>query len=333
MRRPTTGMPPAGTRTADAAGPARIRPIAARMALDADYLIDRRRLKRRLSFWRGVGILALLLAALAAFGRFSGLDGGDYVARHTVQGLIADDARRHRVLAAIARDRNARALIVRIDSPGGTVVGGEALYRSIRAVAGEKPVVAVLGGLATSAGYMAAIGADRVVARRSTITGSIGVVMHTADISGLLEKLGIGAETIRSGPLKAMPSGYEKLTDDGREVLQALIADSHRMFLDLVAERRGLDGAGLERIADGRVLTGRQALDADLVDAIGGEPEAVAWLEAEKGIAAGLPVREVGESGRFARLLDRAASLGERTIFSERLTLDGLVSVWHAGLR
>ena len=213
------------------------------------------------------------------------------------------------------------------------MVGGESLYRSLRAVADRKPVVAVLGGLATSAGYMAAIGADRVVARRSTITGSIGVVMHTTEISGLLDKLGIGAETIRSGPLKAMPSGFEKLTDDGREVLQELIADSHRMFLDLVAERRGLEGAGLARVADGRVLTGRQAMDADLIDAIGGETDAVAWLEAERGVAAGLPVRDVGKPDRFARLLDRAASLGERTIFSERLTLDGLVSVWHAGLR
>ena len=303
------------------------------MALDADYLIDRRRLKRRLSFWRGLGILAVLLAALAAFGRFSDIGGGDYIARHAVQGLIVEDVRRNRALAGIAEDDNARALIVRIDSPGGTVVGGESLYRSLRAVADRKPVVAVLGGLATSAGYMAAIGADRVVARRSTITGSIGVVMHTTEISGLLDKLGIGAETIRSGPLKAMPSGFEKLTDDGREVLQELIADSHRMFLDLVAERRGLEGAGLARVADGRVLTGRQAMDADLIDAIGGETDAVAWLEAEKGVAVGLPVRDVGEADRFARLLDRAASLGERTIFSERLTLDGLVSVWHAGLR
>ena len=303
------------------------------MALDADYLIDRRRLKRRLSFWRGLGILAVLLAALAAFGRFSDIGGGDYIARHAVQGLIVEDIRRNRALAGIAEDDSARALIVRIDSPGGTVVGGESLYRSLRAVADRKPVVAVLGGLATSAGYMAAIGADRVVARRSTITGSIGVVMHTTEISGLLDKLGIGAETIRSGPLKAMPSGFEKLTDDGREVLQELIADSHRMFLDLVAERRGLEGAGLARVADGRVLTGRQAMDADLIDAIGGETDAVAWLEAEKGVAAGLPVRDVGKPDRFARLLDRAASLGERTIFSERLTLDGLVSVWHAGLR
>ncbi len=303
------------------------------MALDADYLIDRRRLKRRLSFWRGLGILAVLLAALAAFGRFSGFGGGDYIARHAVQGLIVEDVRRQQALAAIAEDDNARALIVRIDSPGGTVVGGESLYRSLRAVAGRKPVVAVLGGLATSAGYMAAIGADRVIARGGTITGSIGVVMHTTEISGLLDKLGIGAETIRSGPLKAMPSGLEKLTEDGREVLQALIADSHRTFLDLVAERRGLTGAGLARIADGRVLTGRQALDAELVDAIGGETEAVGWLSAEKGVAEGLPVRDVGRRGRFGKMLDRAASLGERTIFSERLTLDGLVSVWHAGLR
>ncbi len=303
------------------------------MALDADYLIDRRRLKRRLSFWRGIGVLAVLLAGLAAFGRFAELGERDYIARHTVQGLITDDDRRHRTLAAIADDEAARALIVRINSPGGTLAGGEALYRSLRAVARKKPVVAVLGGVATSAGYMAAIAADRLVARRSTITGSIGVVMQTTEISGLLEMLGIGAETIRSGPLKAMPSGFEKLTDDGREVLQALIADSHAMFLELVAERRQIDAAALEKIGDGRVLTGRQALEANLVDLIGGESEAVAWLETEKGIAEGLPIRDVGGGGGLAKLLDRAAALGERTIFSERLTLDGLVSVWHAEIR
>ena len=304
------------------------------MAFEADYLIDRRRLKRRLSFWRGLGILALLLAALAAFGRFSELGESDYIARHAVQGLIADDSRRNRALAAIAKDGDARALIVRIDSPGGTLVGGEALYRSLRAVAREKPVVAVLGGVATSAGYMAAIAADRIVARRGTITGSIGVVMHATEISGLLEKLGVAAETIRSGPLKAVPSGMEKLTEDGREMLRALIADGHAMFVDLVVERRGLEGAALERVADGRVMTGRQALDAKLVDLIGGEREAVVWLETERGIAAGLPIRDIaGERGRLGRLLDRAAALGERTILSERLTLDGLVSVWHAELR
>ena len=304
------------------------------MAFDADYLIDRRRLKRRLSFWRGLGILALLLAALAAFGRFSDLGGRDYIARHGVEGLITDDRRRHRTLAAIARDDDARALIVRIDSPGGTLVGGEALYRSLRAVAREKPVVAVLGGVATSAGYMAAIAADRLVAHRTTVTGSIGVVMHMTEFSGLLEKLGVGSEIIRSGPLKSMPSGFEKLSDDGRQVLEALIADGHAMFLELVAERRGLDDAALQDVADGRVLTGRQALDAKLVDLIGGEREAVAWLEAERGIAAGLPVRDVSTGGgRLGRLLDRAAALGERTILSERLTLDGLVSVWHAEIR
>ena len=304
------------------------------MALDADYLIDRRRLKRRLSVWRGVGILAVLLAALAAFGRFADLGGSDYVARHSVKGLIADDLRRHRTLAAIAGDDDARALIVRIDSPGGTLAGGEALYRSLRAVAERKPVVAVLGGVATSAGYMAAIAADRLVARRSTITGSIGVVMQLTEISGLLETLGVGAETIRSGPLKAMPSGFEKLSEDGRRVLEALIADGHAMFLELVAERRGLDGAALQGVADGRVLTGRQALEAGLVDAIGGQSEALAWLESEKGIARTLPVRDVGAGGgRLGRMLDRMAALGERTIFSERLTLDGLVSVWHAQIR
>ena len=117
-------------------------------------------------------------------------------------------------------------------------------------------------------------------------------------------------------------------------MLEALIADGHAMFLEMVAERRALDGAALDRVADGRVLTGRQALDAGLVDAIGGQGEALAWLESERGIARNLPVRDVGRGGgRLGRMLDRMAALSERTIFSERLTLDGLVSVWHAQIR
>ena len=309
------------------------------MAIDADTLTDRRRLKRRLMLWRTLAIVAAVALAVTALGRFGGIDGigglagADYIARLSVTGIIVDDDRRHRLLARIASDRDAKALIVRIDSPGGTVVGGEALHASIRAVAEKKPVVAVMGQVATSAGYMVAIAGDRIFAREGTITGSIGVILQTTEVTGLLDKLGIATEAIKSGPLKAAPSPFEPMTPEVRRVTRALVADIHRMFVSLVAERRGLSGEDLRELVDGRVFTGVAAVRNRLIDAIGGEAEAKAWLSQERNIEPGLGVRDVKPASKVDRWFGFLDALDRKTMFSERLTLDGLVSVWHPALR
>jgi protease-4 len=306
------------------------------MAVDADMLTDRRRLKRRLMLWRTLTIVAVMVVAAVAFGRFSGfggLGGKDYIARLSVNGVIVDDERRHRLLARIAADQYAKALIVRIDSPGGTVVGGEALHASIRAVAKKKPVVALMGQVATSAGYMVAIAADRIFAHKGTITGSIGVILQTTELTGLLDKLGIATEAIKSGPLKAAPSPFERMTPDVRRVTQALVSDIHQIFVSLVAERRALDIETLRPLVDGRVFTGVAAVRNRLIDAIGGEAEAKDWLIEERNIDPGLRVRAVKPARRVDRWFDFLDALDRKAAFSERLTLDGLVSVWHPALR
>ncbi len=306
------------------------------MAIDADILIDRRRLKRRLLLWRTLAIVAVMVLAATALGRFAGiggLGGSDYIARLSVTGVIVDDERRHRLLARIADDSNAKALIVRIDSPGGTVVGGEALHASIRAVAEKKPVVALMGQVATSAGYMVAIAADRIFAHKGTITGSIGVILQTTELTGLLDKLGIATEAIKSGPLKAAPSPLEPMTPEVRRVTQALVTDIHRIFVSLVAERRALGPEDLHPLVDGRVFTGAAAVRNRLIDAIGGEAEAKAWLNQERDIDPGLRVRDVKPARKIDRWFDFLDALDRKTMFSERLTLDGLVSVWHPALR
>lgn len=306
------------------------------MAIDADILIDRRRLKRRLLLWRTLAIVAVMALAAAAFGRFAGiggLGGADYIARLSVTGVIVDDERRHRLLARIADDSNVKALIVRIDSPGGTVVGGEALHASIRAVAEKKPVVALMGQVATSAGYMVAIAADRIFAHKGTITGSIGVILQTTELTGLLDKLGIATEAIKSGPLKAAPSPFEPMTPEVRRVSQALVTDIHRIFVSLVAERRALGLEDLRPLVDGRVFTGVAAVRNRLIDAIGGEAEAKTWLSQERDIDLGLRVRDVKPARKIDRWFDFLDALDRKTMFSERLTLDGLVSVWHPALR
>ncbi|MQA67141.1 MAG: signal peptide peptidase SppA [Alphaproteobacteria bacterium] len=302
------------------------------MSLDTDAIIDRGKLKRRLSAWRLVAIIAVAGAALAWIARDEGVIPRDHVARISIDGLITEDTARERALARVAEDTHARALIVTINSPGGTVVGGENLYRALRRVAEKKPVVAVMGTVAASGGYMTAIGADRIFARAGTLTGSIGVILQSADVTGLLKKLGVEPEVIKSSPLKAVPNPLEPLTEEGRAATRAVVMDMYEQFVAMVAERRKLDPAAARNLADGRVYTGRQAVDRRLIDAIGGEIEARDWLAQTHKVAKSLPVRQIHVRDETGELLGLAGRIVGKTLFSERLTLDGLVSVWHPDL-
>ncbi len=303
------------------------------MSLAPDVLVDRRRLKRQLAIWRVVAVILGLAAVLASLARFTGLFEGQRVARLDVDGLIVQDAARDRVLDEVARNRDVAALVIRVNSPGGSVVGGEDLYRAIRRVSEQKPVAVVMGTLATSAGYMIAVAGDRIFARESSVTGSIGVLFQTTDVTELLGKLGVSAEAIKSSPLKAQPSPLEPLTDEGRAATRALVEDMYQFFVDLVAERRGLSRAEALRLADGRVFTGRQAMSNQLIDEIGDERVARKWLESAHGIGASVPIEDIepDEDGIF--FSDLASSLVEKTVISKALSLDGLISVWHPELR
>ena len=295
--------------------------------MHSDYLVDRQRLKRRLAFWRALAILAAFFAAAVAAGLPGG--GSDFIARIDVEGVIVRDGKRLAAVEALAENDDARAVVVHIDSPGGTVAGGESLHRALRYVSERKPVVAVLDGLATSAAYMVAIAADRIYARESTLTGSVGVVLRTAEISRLLETIGVRTRTFRSGGLKSVPDPMEPVSPQAAAAAQGLIDEVYAMFRDLVLERRGL--ASAEEFADGRVFTGRRAVEAGLVDEIGGQRAALAWLEGR--IPEDLPVRRVGPRRDKDGLFGSVVGLARKTVLSESLTLDGLISVWHPELR
>ncbi|MGB8275140.1 MAG: signal peptide peptidase SppA [Alphaproteobacteria bacterium] len=303
------------------------------MSLEPDERVFRKRLKRRLTIWRIVALLAVVAVVALAFERGGRLPQASHIARLSVTGIILEDQDRLQTLSQSAKDASVKALIVYINSPGGSVVGGESLFRSLRAVAAAKPVAVVMGEMATSAGYMTALGGDRIFAREGSITGSIGVILQSTDITGLLEKLGIATEALKSGPLKAVPSPLEPLTPEARAATMDVIRDVFDMFVGLVADRRSLSRDRALGLADGRVYTGRQALANGLVDEIGGEQEAIGWLAAAHGIDARLPVKDL-EGAEPVRLWRRLASaVTGKALFSERLTLDGLVSLWHPNLR
>src|SRR5215468_3260071 len=259
------------------------------MSLDADYIVDRRRMRRKLTFWRILAVLVAIVAVVAATSRLSrsglGLSEatGTYVARVAIRGIIRNDQERTEALERLAKSQ-ARAVIVHIDSPGGTAAGAEQLYDSLRAVAGSKPMVVVVDGLAASGGYIAALSADHVVARSAGLVGSVGVLFQYPNFTDLLKNVGVKVEEVKSSPLKAAPNGFEPTSPEARAALESIVKDSYAWFRGLVKDRRQLNEADLERVADGRVFTGRQAVELRLVDELGGEEAAVAWLVKEKNI-------------------------------------------------
>jgi protease-4 len=300
------------------------------MSLEADLILDRRRLKRGMVTWRVIAILAVVLAALALLGRgASTWPGGRYVAVLTVDGIIADDEKRVEAVSDLATDRRAAALMVVIDSPGGSVAGGEALHDAIAAVAKVKPVVTVMGGMAASAGYMIAVPAARIFARNSTITGSIGVIMEAPEAGGLLGKLGIDVQTLVSGPLKGQPSFTAPMTDAGRAALQGLLMNLYGQFVAMVAEGRHMSLADVRNLADGRAYTGQQALPLHLVDQIGGMDAARAWLAQARGVPADLPTEDVSATTHGISFLGIKLGGVANLLFSQTLMLDGAVALWQ----
>ncbi len=303
------------------------------MPLDADLLYDRRRLKRRLSVWRALAVLGfagLLLGALAWRSDPTGLlPGSEHVARLAVQGFIGDDRRVAQALDRARRDGATRAVLVAIDSPGGSVAGGEALHAALTRLAEAKPVVAVMGGTAASAGYMAALPAARIFAREATVTGSIGVVLQSPDVSEFLARLGISMQSLASGPFKDQPSPFRPLTEEGRAEMMRVVADLHDQFVGRVAAGRGMAPEQARALADGRVFTGREAVGLGLVDAIGGEPEARAWLAEARGVPAGLPVRDIETRGFAERNLGAAMQAVWQGLMAEWLLVDRFRAVWQ----
>jgi protease-4 len=241
---------------------------------------------------------------------------------------------------------SAKAVIVHLDSPGGTTAGSEQLYDSLRRLQDKKPMVVVVDGLAASGAYIAAMSAEHIIALDTSLVGSIGVLFQYPNFTDLLKTVGVNVESIKSSPLKAAPSGFEPTSPEARAAIAAIVADSYAWFKGLVKDRRKLDDAQLAKVADGRVFTGRQAIDLKLVDALGNERTALAWLEREKKIPADTPVRDVPLTPRFGELsfIHVAAWTFQAVGLSafaprivewgavqavERLNLDGLLALWH----
>ena len=310
------------------------------MSLDSDVIVDRRRIRRKLTFWRlmaGVVAIAAIVTvgAIATSRGPAALGASGSIARINIEGLIRSDQQRVEALERLEKSSHA-AVIVHINSPGGTTAGSEQLYDSLVRLKAKKPLVVVVEGLAASGGYIGAIAADHIVAQQSSLVGSIGVLFQFPNFTELMKTVGVKVEEVKSSPLKAAPNGFEPTSPEARAALDAL-----------VKERRGMDEALLEKVADGRVFTGRQAVELKLIDQLGDEKAAVAWLVSEKKIKSDLPVRDYKLAPRFGDLtfLRTAASiafdaLGLSSIARQieqggvaqavdQLSLDGMLALWR----
>ena len=323
------------------------------MALDADTIVDRRRMRRKLTFWRVFAIL-IVIGAVVAVGAALRVPGTDMltgqasgsIARVTITGLIRGDQERVEALERLGKSR-ARAVIVHINSPGGTTSGSEQLHDSLMRLKEQKPLVVVVDGLAASGGYIAAVAADHIVALETSLVGSIGVLFQYPNVADLLKTLGVKIEEIKSSPLKAAPNGFEPTSPEARAAIESVVSDSYAWFKGMVKARRQLDDEMLQRVADGRVFTGRQGIPLKLVDELGDERTAIAWLAKEKNIDPKTPVRDyrlrdrLGDLpflhtaivtsldavglGSFARRFEEWGAVQA----IERLNLDGLLALWH----
>jgi protease IV len=320
------------------------------MSLDSDLIVDRRRIRRKLTFWRVaaaiVAIAAIVAVALVVAPGRGGLASSGSIARVNIEGLIRSDQDRVEALDRLA-DSRAAAVIVHINSPGGTTAGSEQLYDALTRLKQKKPLVVVVEGLAASGGYITAIAADHIIAQQTSLVGSIGVLFQFPNFTDLLKTVGVKVEEVKSSPLKAAPNGFEPTSPEARAALDSLVKDSYAWFRDLVKARRGMDDALLEKVADGRVFTGHQAVDLKLIDQLGDERTAIAWLVAQRGVKKDLPVHDYKLQPRFGDLtfLRTAASitldaLGLPSIARQieragnvqavdRLGLDGMLALWQ----
>jgi len=315
--------------------------------LSADYSVDRRKLRRSVTLWRALAFVGAFIAILGFAVSFSDRSllntAGPHIARLAIEGLITGDKTTLDLIRDVEKS-SAVAVIVTLESPGGTTTGSEKIYDALRHLASKKPVVGVVGNLAASGAYIAALGTDHVVASGNSLVGSIGVLFQFPNFSKLLDTVGVKVEEVKSSPLKAAPNGFEPTSTEARAALAALVSDSFDWFKGLVKTRRQMSDDELAKVADGRVFTGRQAVGLKLIDALGGEDEAVKWLETQRGIAKGTPIRDwkktpaldrfsllsmAGTAARFLGMTGLSSVLMQGAQVNDGRMLDGLVSIWQ----
>lgn len=257
-----------------------------------DLLIERSKLLKNVLLWKIAFILSITLLLGLFFKDYLKSNKSiskDYNNKNIIGVIEIDDKIKdiekfHIMLDDIENTKSIKALVVNINSPGGSTGTFEKIYHKLNSIKAKKPVVAVMGNVAASGGYMASLASDKIYALNLTITGSIGVISMYPELVGLAEKLGIKFIQMKSSKLKAAPNPFEELTDEIKDARMTTIMDTYDYFVEIVAKERKLPLDEVKKFADGRVFTGRQALKLKMIDEIGTTENAIEWLKKDKKI-------------------------------------------------
>jgi protease IV len=290
-------------------------------------------LVRKMKRWRWVAILAIIIVGVLAFALFKPKPQNNtpYIAKIQINGIIQTNAAMLNLVKALKNDANVKGVLAVIDSPGGTTAGAESLYDAMRELASAKPLVTQIETLGASGGYIAAIAGDYIVARKTSIVGSIGVLVQYPNVTKLMETVGVKYETIKSSPLKASPNPFENATPEAQKVMAEMINGSFDWFKDLVKTRRNFSEDELKTVANGRVFTGTQALALKLIDKTGGENEAQAYFTSKS--LGSLPLRnrepEKPKKNLAQQILTETLGLDPFVAKITQQSLDGLLVLWQ----
>ena len=255
----------------------------------------------------------------------------DFIATISIEGIISNPEDTLNDLENINKSSNAKALLVNINSPGGTFVSSKELYDKIKEISKKVPVVTYMREMATSGGYLVSLASQKIFSNIGTITGSVGVILQTAEITELLEKIGINPIIIKSGKLKATPNPLEGLSENDSKYLNDVVKSMQLEFLSLLSENRNIESKTLEIISDGRIFTGKQAKELNLIDFIGSKSDAIRWLKDEAKLPQDIDILDYSKENQYEklismRLFDKNFNFLKKNIYS------GFLAIWDPKL-
>jgi protease IV len=305
------------------------------LSLQTDIILERMKLKSQVRKWRILLIIVLVgfLLTLSSGVAKKSLSFSPHIARISFEGIILNDSERVKTIKEILENNKIKAVIVSIDSPGGTAVGGEVAYQSLQKLAAKKPVIAVMNGMATSAAYLVALPSERIFAHNATITGSIGVIVEIPNVKGLSDKIGVKMDVIRTGTQKGEPSMFNDMSPETRAILTLSANDFMNYFVDAVAKSRKLPPEKVRILADGRVYGSTQALNNGLIDQIGTEEDAIFWLIEKHKLDKNIQIQDYSLEPEMPPLQHFLNGLSGINLIPNLFSAKGLLSIWpHAAI-
>lgn len=259
---------------------------------------DSKGYRKRLFFWRTISIITIAIIVYLSFGKNEENSSQDYIANYNISGMLITADKIIEDLEELKSNNRVNSIIITVDSPGGTTVSAEEIYLKLKEISLSKPTAIVMRNIATSGAYLLSLGGDIIFSRENTITGSIGVLLQWARVDDALSKLGIEINEIKSGKLKAEPDFFGEADDETQQVTKEIIDETFDWFLTIVKAERDLSPIEINKISDGRIFTGRQAIKLNLVDKIGDKNDAKRWLIENKGIDSDSPIIDYKKSNK-----------------------------------